>query len=126
MKCGFGYRTLMICAELIMGTLLFLTAFFALEELNNLLLVTISFFLIAYQALIGNLFWPYCGGLLTETGLSIASMAIWGCVLIMSICTQSLFDSFGVPGTFFFFAGFTFVGFAFFLIFMKETRGLDK
>lgn len=77
----------MVYAELTMGILLALTAIFATMELDNLLLVTISLFLIAYQALMGNLFWPYAGGLLTETGLSIASMAIWGCVLLMSICT---------------------------------------
>jgi len=87
MRCGFGYKTLMVSGELVMGILMFLTALFALEELNNLLIITISLFLISYQALMGNLFWPYAGGLLTETGLSLASMTIWGCVLLMSICT---------------------------------------
>lgn len=126
MRCGFGYKTLMVAAELVMGTLLFLTAFFAKNQLNNLLIVTIALFLIAYQALMGNLFWPYAGALLTETGLSLASMAIWGCVLLMSICTQMMFDGLGVSGTFFFFTGCTFLGLFVFLFLMKETKGVDK
>jgi hypothetical protein len=94
--------------------------------MNNLLIVTISLFLVSYQALMGNLFWPYAGALLTETGLSLASMVIWGCVLLMSICTQMMFNSFGVAGTFYFFSAFTFVGFFVLFFLMKETKGVPK
>ena len=74
----------------------------------------------------GNLFWPYCGNLLSEAGLSLASMVIWGCVLLMSICTQMMFDSLGISGTFFFFSGCTFIGLVVFLFLMKETKGVPS
>jgi len=37
-----------------------------------------------------------------------------------------MMDSLGIAGTFFFFAGCTFVGLIVFMTMMKETRGLSK
>lgn len=53
-------------------------------------------------------------------------MIIWIGVLAMATTTNLLFDSLTVSGTFYFFAGITLVGGIFYLIFMKELRGVDK
>ena len=75
----------------------------------------------------GNGFWPYAAeAVITESGFSLAQMVIWTGVLIMATCTELLFDSLTVTGTFYFFSGLSLVGGVFYLIFMKELRGVDK
>lgn len=79
---------MMITAQFTMGFFTLAVAILALYKYDTLLVVCISLFLITYQALMGNLFWPYVQSvIMTESGFSMASLAIWSCVLFMSLCT---------------------------------------
>jgi hypothetical protein len=53
-------------------------------------------------------------------------MVIWIGVLAMATTTNFLFDALTIPGTFYFFSGLSLIGGVFYLIFMKELRGVDK
>jgi len=53
-------------------------------------------------------------------------MVIWIGVLLMATCTNLLFDALTVSGCFYFFSGLSLGGGVFYLVFMKELRGVDK
>jgi len=80
-----------------------------------------------YQACMGNGFWTYIGtATLSESGLSIASLVFWICILFMSTCTVYTFQILSVPGTFFTFGGISTLGGIFFACLMKEIKGVPK
>ena len=62
----------------------------------------------------------------TDTANSVASIVLWGCVLLMSTCSNAFLNGMGQEATFFLFAGFCFVGGILFIFFMKENKGLTK
>jgi predicted MFS family arabinose efflux permease len=127
MKCGLGFRKMYIIAQFGMAAFLAMIGYFETKHYDDLLIVCISLFLFIYQALMGNGFWPYAAeAVVTESGFSLAQMVIWIGVLAMATCTELLFSSLTVTGTFYFFSGLSLIGGVFYLFFMKELRGVDK
>jgi len=115
----------MIFAQFTMATLTLSVGIFSPLNQNTLVVICMTAFLFVYQALIGNLFWPYVSSvIITESGFSLASLALWSGVLFMSLFTNVLMTSLGTAGTFFLFSGITYVGGIIFVFMLKETKGV--
>jgi hypothetical protein len=73
----------------------------------------------------GSTQWPYIATVvLTDTGLSLASLTVWGGILLMSTCTVYIFKFLTIPGTFMMFAVLTLGSTFIFACWMKEIKGL--
>ena len=110
-----------------MGIFLILVAVFDFINQSILCLICITLFLFTYQAATGNLFWPYAGTVLCqESSFSITSLVLWGMVLFQSTCTQFLMKTLTTAGTFLMFGCITILGGFFFIVFLKEIKGVPK
>ena len=79
-----------------------------------------------YQATQGSYFWFYVAAVACETANSIASMVLWGVVLMFAITSQSIIDGLGSEITFYIFSGTCIVGSLAFCVVMKEIKGMTK
>ena len=93
---------------------------------DTLLVVSMMVFLAVYQWTMGTYGWVYLPAVACDEGLSLGTAALWMSVFVISLTTNSMFNGLGSAGTFFFFAGMTFISFIFFFIFMKETKGMSR
>ena len=88
--------------------------------------IAILLFSATYQATQGSFFWFYAAAVGSDTANSIASIVLWGVVLLMSTCTNAFFSALTIQGTFYMFGGFCSLGALIFLFCMKEIKGLSK
>lgn len=79
-----------------------------------------------YQATQGSYFWFYVAAVCVETANSIATMVLWGIVLMFATCSTLFLDGLGNEGTFYLFAGLCFLGSLTFCIVMQEIKGMTK
>ena len=70
----------------------------------------------------------YAGEVAVDTGLGICILALYASLLEKAITMEFMVhSSMGPTGMFFFLSGITFIGAAFILLYVKETKGLtDK
>ena len=88
--------------------------------------IFILLFLMCYQATQGSYFWFYVAAVACDTANSIASMVLWGVVLIFATCGSLIINGLGTETTFYIFAGFCIVGALTFIFVMYEIKGLTK
>ena len=121
-----GMKTIFVGGQFVMG--LSQLAVAICVHLNGSLSTTIFIllFLTSYQATQGSFFWFYAAVVATDNANSLAAIVLWGCVLLISTCSNLLFDTLGQEGTFYLFSGFCFTGGVLFAIVMKEINGLTK
>jgi len=103
-----------------------IVAVLAYEEQNTALVAVLMLFLATFQATLGTYSWVYLGQVACDEGLAIATFFLWFFTLILSICTQWMFDTFESWGTFTIFAVCSYCAAIFFFIMLRETKGQSR
>ena len=109
-----------------MGLSLAAVAGLAAAEMNTFLVIFIIIFVIIFQLTIGTYAWVYLGQVNCDEGLSIGTLVVWTASLVIIITSSLMFDKMGTTGTFLFFACCSLASFAFFFLFLRETKGLSR
>jgi hypothetical protein len=130
-KFGMGFKLMTVLAHILIGLLLLGTSIFSYlvnhghTEYSTPLVVCLTGIMFLFQVFMGSTQWPYIAAvILTDTGLSLASLTVWAGVLFMSTCTVYLFKGLTIPGTFMMFAVLTLGSTFVFWCWMKEIKGL--
>jgi hypothetical protein len=89
----FKKRFLLIWGHLFMGFSLFLMAFSAANQHNDLLLVSIILFFLGYQFSTGPLAWMYIAEIAVDSVLSLSYSVLWASILVIGMSTTFMMDS---------------------------------
>ena len=128
----FGRRTLMIFFMIIIIVALFGVTIFAelLTTVPSALasgvtqVLFLCLFSASFQNSLGPVFWCYASETCTNKGLSLCVIMNWAGSLVINITLPFMFSAIGAWG-FAIYGLVAVAGFFFFLIFMKETKGLS-
>uniref|UniRef100_A0A7S3I876 Major facilitator superfamily (MFS) profile domain-containing protein n=1 Tax=Favella ehrenbergii TaxID=182087 RepID=A0A7S3I876_9SPIT len=109
-----------------MGLSMGAVATLAYFKANLVLVVFIVIFLVFFQLTIGTYAWVYLGQVNCDEGLSIGTLVLWSGCLVISIYTQTMFTELHNTWTFLIFASISLASFIFFMLFLRETKGLSR
>ena len=123
----FGRRTLLLVGHTGIFIAYMLMGAFVITKFNYGVLVMICVFLFVYQNTSGQVGWLYAVETCCDISLGICLQALWGTVLLLSLTSETLMDSFlQTQGVFFMFGGFSLVAALFVYFFLDETKGLSE
>ena len=124
---SFGRRTLLLWGTGGVCICHTMIATFIILEYNWGILVMICVFMIVYQNSSGPIAWVYAAETLTDVGLGVSLMTLYGTVFILCLVTEPLMNSALHPsGVFYLLAFFSFCGVIFLYFCFKETMGLTE
>lgn len=123
----FPRKPLVVAGHFLIGLSYLLLAIFNSYQMNDLALAMLLFFLLFYENTTGPVAWLYAAETTIDAALGFILLSLWGTVLLLSFVSPNLMDagSLGPTNTFYLYAFFQFLGSAYNLVFMKETRGLS-
>ena len=122
-------RKFLFCVgEFVMAASLIVLGFSALNSISSLSIVMMMLINFAFSITMGALFWTYVAEVVIDTGLGFCFLVLKGTAVIITLTTELMMESaLNSWGVFWMYGGLTSIGFFYFLIFMRETKGLtDK
>jgi sugar porter (SP) family MFS transporter len=122
----FGRKTLLIFGQIGMTASVVVLGILAINGNEDGIKVFTLCFVAFFEFSIGPILWLYAAEIMTETGMSAASLITWIVTIIFGLFTGKLFDLLTPEGMYFTFAGIDIVGLVFILFVIKETKGLSK
>ena len=99
---------------------------FAYKELNTLVVVGMMIHLAIYQLSMGTYMFVYVVQVAEERAQTLGIGVTWFFVTILTLTTNTLFDTLGNAGTFWMFAGLTLAGAVVIQLVVRETKGLTE
>jgi len=126
----FGRKTLMCFWVAIMSASMFMmwitTTYFMDKNTGWVEIVLNCVYIVGFECSFGPIFWIYIAEVCTYKGMSIALVVSWICSLLISFTTPYLFaDACLSTYTFLLFGVICLLALFFFIVFMKETKGLS-
>ena len=94
---------------------------------DNLVLIMMVLFIVAYQSTSGPVAWIYAAETTVDAALGFCMLTLWGTVVILSLVCPVLMnkDVLGTSNVFFLLAGFSTLAVVFAFFCFKETKGLS-
>ena len=120
-----GRRKVFIAGEFFMSLNLFLCGLSVFKQWNLAAFVFLNLFVSTYGFSLGSITWVYMPEVSVDAGTALAAAGM----SISALLVQLTFDimissSLEVHGTIWYYSAMNFIGFIFFIIFVKESRGL--
>ena len=121
-----GRKTILAAGQLAMTIALFFCGLAVLNQWNLTSFIMILLGIVSYHFSQGSVAWLYVPEVTVDAAAGLAVAAQFINLTILSICFEYMINSaLQVQGTFWYFAGITFIGFLFMVFIVKETRGLE-
>mmetsp|Transcript_32703 Transcript_32703/g.28971 ORF Transcript_32703/g.28971 Transcript_32703/m.28971 type:complete len:477 (-) Transcript_32703:66-1496(-) len=121
-----GRKTLMLFGQIMMGISLIILAVFSIINFSTGTIIFTLVFVAFFEIGIGSVLWLYLAEIMTEGGMSLASVLVWILTIIVGLFTPRMFDLLTPKGMYFLFAAIDIAGLLFIFIFIKETKGKSK
>lgn len=121
-----GRKTIMVTGQIIMGISLIVLGIFAITGWATGTIIFTLLFVAFFEIGIGSVLWLYLAEIMTEGGLSIATVVVWTLSILVGLFTPKMFDLLTPQGMYFLFAGFNITGLIFIVFLIKETKGKTK
>lgn len=119
-------RTLLITGHVLIAFSHLMVGIFAASTNDNGVITMILLFMIIYVITNGPIIWLYVSEIVVDAGLSACLFILWTLVLLLSLFTHPLMDSFLKPqGVFWLFGVTSGIGAWFTWKYVKETNGLS-
>ena len=118
-----GKRWTMICAQSVCCIGMTGIFLFSYYEYDYLLLGVSLVFIVGFELGPGSIGWPYVSEICNPKAIGIATMSNWVWTLLVGLTYPFMQSSMGAFANLVF-AGLSLVGLIFYLLYMKETRGL--
>lgn len=121
-------RAVFIGGHLCMAVLLFATAYFVQIRQAELVLLTMSSFVVVFQATQGTIIWVYISEVVSsEAAMGLALFTLMMCLTIQSMTGPLIISSkLGIDGMFFCLGCIHVAAFLLFSMFLQETQGLTS
>jgi hypothetical protein len=122
----FGRKTIMLAGSFFMSLTHLIIGIAITMEQYGVCFAFIIVFICIWQTTHGNINFVYFAEVCVDQANGLALGGMFGTMIIMAFLVSFLIDSsLGMAGTFFLYAGTSFVGVIYNLLFMKETKGLS-
>ena len=119
----FGRKPLMVVWTALCAVCLFVLSY---ASTGSVQLAMTLLFVCAFEFAPGPVTWLYMGEIMTTESMTVGVFLNWLVTLVIGLVTPSLLAGLGASSTFFGFGVLNLLGALFYLVFMKETRGLNQ
>ena len=121
----YNRKFLMLTGHALMTVALFLIALFQVYELGIEVVLMMMIYLIFFQCTEGPICWLYTSEVVADAALGICVLSLMVFCFLVSLLTPAAIELLTTEGVFFVLSVFCALGGVFYLIYMKETKGLS-